>query len=118
MVGVKSKNKITLSHTFTHRASYRQSVSLFLGIAIYAIKLYLEGVGFRAIERLTGVSHNSVIRWVKDLAGEIERLRPEMEERVHAVEIDEMWHFIQKKRTNAGSGWLGLESEKPAVALS
>jgi transposase-like protein len=30
-----------------------------------ALKLYLEGVGFRGIERLLGVSHVAVMNWVK-----------------------------------------------------
>jgi transposase-like protein len=30
------------------------------------LHLYLEGNGFRRIERLTGVSHNTVINWVKE----------------------------------------------------
>jgi transposase-like protein len=29
------------------------------------LKLYLEGLGFRAIERVVGVSHVRVINWVK-----------------------------------------------------
>ncbi|AFY71954.1 DNA-cytosine methyltransferase (plasmid) [Thalassoporum mexicanum PCC 7367] len=31
------------------------------------LHLYAKGMGFRAIERLTGVSHNSIINWVKKL---------------------------------------------------
>ena len=42
-----------------------------------AIKLYLEGVGFRGIARLTGVSHVTVMRWVKALADRIEADTPE-----------------------------------------
>ena len=84
---------------------------------LYAIKLYLEGVGFRGIARLTGVAHTSVMGWVKDLAAEIERLRPEVEDQVQTVELDEMWHFIQKKRTNAGFGLPGTGSENAAVVL-
>jgi transposase-like protein len=76
-----------------------------------AIKLYLEGVGFRGIERLTGIAHSTVISWVNKLGVEIERLRPEMTEQVMTVELDEMWHFIQKKHKNAGSGWRGTENE-------
>ena len=34
----------------------------------YCLHFYLKGNGFLRIERLTGVSHNSVINWVK-LAG-------------------------------------------------
>ncbi|MBA3921931.1 MAG: IS1 family transposase, partial [Nostocaceae cyanobacterium] len=29
------------------------------------IKMYLDGMGFRAIARVTGISHNTVINWVK-----------------------------------------------------
>ena len=71
---------------------------------IEAIKLYLEGVGFRGIERLTGTPHTTVISWVKNLGETIERLKPEMEQVVTTVELDEMWHFIQKKHKNAGCG--------------
>ncbi|XVJ51908.1 MAG: IS1 family transposase [Vampirovibrio sp.] len=47
---------------------------------IEAIKLYLEGVGFRGISRLTSVHPTTMIQWVRHLATEIERLRPEVEE--------------------------------------
>jgi transposase-like protein len=37
-----------------------------------ALRHYLEGVGLRATERLVGVSHNSVMNWVKQaVAGKI-----------------------------------------------
>lgn len=29
------------------------------------LKMYRDGLGFRAIERATGVSHNTVINWVR-----------------------------------------------------
>jgi hypothetical protein len=29
--------------------------------------MYVNGLGFRAIERVTGVNHNTVINWVKQL---------------------------------------------------
>ena len=73
-------------------------------IKIEAIKLYLEGVGFRGISRLTGVAHTTVIKWVKNLANEIEKMKPEVSKQVLTVELDEMWHFIQKKHKNAGCG--------------
>ena len=40
-----------------------------------AIKYYLEGNGFRRIERLLHVSHVSVINWVKKAADEIRKQR-------------------------------------------
>lgn len=69
-----------------------------------AINLYLEGVGFRGIERLTGISHVTVMRWVKALADKIDMSLPAEEKRVAIMELDEMWHFIQKKHKNAGCG--------------
>ncbi len=33
------------------------------------LKMYVNGMGFRGIERVTNVNHNTVIRWVK-VAGE------------------------------------------------
>ncbi len=70
----------------------------------YAIKLYLEGVGFRGIERLTGISNVTVMRWVRALGDKIERERPEEQGEVAIMELDEMWHFIGKKNKNAGCG--------------
>jgi transposase-like protein len=29
------------------------------------LKMYLDGMGFRAIARVTGISHNTVINWIK-----------------------------------------------------
>jgi transposase-like protein len=85
---------------------------------IYAIKLYLEGVGFRAIERLTQTPHTTVIYWVKTLGEQIERMKPEVNAQVMTVELDEMWHFIQKKRTSAGHGLDGIEKENAVVVLT
>ena len=85
---------------------------------IEAIKLYLEGVGFRGIERLTGIPHSTLISWVKNLGNQIEQLRPEVTEHVMTVELDEMWHFIQKKHKNAGSGWLGTGSANVGVGYN
>ncbi len=72
---------------------------------IKCIQLYLEGVGFRGISRLMGVSHVSVQKWVKRLGDDIEKFREETGEiePVSVMELDEMWHFVQK-RTSSGSG--------------
>ena len=96
--------------------NYTQSKSrkIPLPTKIEALKLYLEGVGFRAIERLTGVCHTTVMRWVKRLADEIEKMRPEVSEQVMTVELDEMWHFVQKKAKNAGYGLPGIEKRSVA----
>ena len=68
------------------------------------VRLYLEGVGFRGISRLTGISHVTVMKWIRKLGTDIERLRPQSGEKVSIMELDEMWHFIQKKHKSAGCG--------------
>ncbi len=77
-----------------------------------AISFYLEGLGFRAISRLLGVSHVSLQRWVRDLARQIQSIKSTSEERCHAtvMELDEMWHYVQKKSGNSGCGWLLIET--------
>lgn len=90
------------SCNYTQSSLSRTPISL----RIKCINLYLEGVGFRGIERLTGVSNVTVMRWVKKLGDNIEKFRTATDEKenVSIMELDEMWHFIQKKETNAGSG--------------
>ena len=71
---------------------------------VAALKLYLEGVGFRGIERLTGTPHTTVISWVSKLGEDIERLRPQNGGAVNIMELDELWHFVKKSPTSSGSG--------------
>ena len=55
-----------------------------------AIKYYLEGNGFRRIERLLHVSHVSVINWVKQAADEIRKKRKFNNKKTNILELDEM----------------------------
>ena len=61
-----------------------------------AIKLYLEGNGFRRIERLIHVSHMSVINWVRQLASKIQK-NPKKSEKVDILKLDEMCINFKKK---------------------
>ena len=65
-----------------------------------AIRHYLEGVGFRGIERLLGVSHMSVINWVRQEAKKLEKVEKK-EEKVEVIELDEL--CVNFKKTS-GSG--------------
>ena len=77
-----------------------------------ALHMYLEGLGFRSIGRILGVSNVAVLKWVRK-AGEIlqENIgnRSAFSPKVAVMELDEMWHFIQKKTTESGCGWLLIE---------
>ena len=67
------------------------------------LRIYCNGMGFRAIERCTGVSHNAIINWVKATGA----LLPETEviEMIPEVgEIDELQTFVGSKKTRFGYG--------------
>jgi len=77
-----------------------------------ALHMYLEGMGFRGIGRVLKVSNVAVLNWVRDFGEKVKELRKtEKPEGVEVMELDEMWHFIQKKRTSFGSGLLMIESD-------
>ncbi len=75
-----------------------------------ALQLYLEGLGFRSIGRVLGVSHVSVQRWIKKFGQELENLKSENE--ISIVEMDEMYTYIGNKKNIAGSGLLLIEMGK------
>ncbi len=63
----------------------------------HCLTLYVNGNGFRAIERTTGVNHNTVIRWVRKTASTIPNA-PEVSEIPEIAEIDELQTFVAKKK--------------------
>ena len=70
-----------------------------------ALELYLEGLGFRSIERILKVSHVSVLNWVKTLGKKIEEYR-QVEGNIEIIEMDELHTYIRRKKTTVGSGLL------------
>lgn len=67
----------------------------------HCLKLYVNGMGFRAIERVTGVCHNTVINWVKQ-ANQV--LPDEDYEIPETAQIDELQTFVGSKKLKFGSG--------------
>ncbi len=61
-----------------------------------ALQLYLEGLGFRSIGRVLGVSHVSAQKWIKKFGKELEALKSENE--ISIVELDEMHTYIGNKK--------------------
>ena len=61
--------------------------------------MYMDGLSYRQIGRQLGVSHASVINWVR---AHVEQL-PEtpMPEKVETVEMDELYTFIGDKKTGS-----------------
>jgi transposase-like protein len=67
----------------------------------HCLKLYLNGMGFRAIERVTGVCHNTVINWVKQAS---QALPEEDYEIPESAQVDELQTFIGSKKSKPGFG--------------
>jgi transposase-like protein len=67
------------------------------------LKLYVNGMGFRAIERVKGVHNTTVMAWVK----EVSELLPnayDPETTPQVGELDELETFVSSKKTRFGSG--------------
>ena len=84
---------------------------------VRSLQLYLEGLGFRSIERILGISHVTVMNWVKKYGKQCSLLRLEGKE-ARMVEIDELCSYIGQKKTTYGSGWLLIAMGKTCWVLS
>ena len=73
-------------------------------IKLTAVSLYLHGLSMNDIARLLGVSTPAVLKWIRTHAKE-NCPKPVPGEAI-IVELDEMWHFLEKKTANSGSGRL------------
>lgn len=65
------------------------------------LTMYVNGNGFRAIERITKVNHNTVIRWVKQVSNQL----PDINSNFQTPEVgqlDELETFIGKKKQDLG----------------
>jgi len=65
--------------------------------------MYVNGMGFRAIERIKGVHHTSIMNWVK----QVDELLPNAyapETTPVVGELDELETFVGSKKTKSGSG--------------
>jgi transposase len=82
-----------------------------------ALYLYLEGLGFRSIERFLKVSNVSVMNWIKGFGKEIESLR-KIDGTIEIVEMDELHTYIGLKKTTFGYGLLLIDLENGTSTLS
>ena len=67
------------------------------------LEMYVNGSGFRAIERVKKVHHTTVINWVKEVGNTLADT-PECEEIPEITQVDELETFIGKKNTKFGCG--------------
>jgi transposase-like protein len=67
------------------------------------LRLYVNGMGFRGIERVTGVHHTTVVYWVKQIGQRLPDA-DDPEEVPQVGELDELETFVGSKKTKSGCG--------------
>jgi transposase-like protein len=67
------------------------------------LTMYVNGMGFRAIERVKRVHHTTIINWVKEV-GELLPNAYEPEKIPEVGELDELQTFVGSKKTEGGYG--------------
>jgi transposase-like protein len=67
------------------------------------LKMAVNGIGFRGIERVTGIHHTTVINWIKQVGKMLpDAYDPENIPKVG--ELDELQAFVGSKKTSSGFG--------------
>jgi hypothetical protein len=65
------------------------------------LKMYVNGLGFRAIERVKNVHHTTIINWVKQV-GELLPDYYDPQTIPDVGELDELETFVGSKKTKSG----------------
>jgi transposase len=79
-----------------------------------ALALLMYGsckASYGMIARLLNVSRTTILNWIRIMGKSLPE--PNFETDVKEIQMDEMWHFINKKNEKYGSGepWIVLETE-------
>ena len=77
------------------------------------LKMYVNGMGFRAIERVTGINHNTVINWVKLAATRIPAA-PKYSEIPEITQVDELQTFVGSKKNKIWL-WTAVNKGMPGI---
>ena len=78
------------------------------------LKMYVNGMGFRGIERVSGVHHTTLIHWVKQVAIALPEA-PESAEIPEIAQVDELQTFVGSKKTNSGYGRLSISTQQVSL---
>lgn len=64
-----------------------------------AVRLYVDGLGFRQVARHLGVDHATIMNWVKAHADQLPQAPLPEPTPLPIVEMDELFTFIGEKKT-------------------
>ena len=78
-----------------------------LALKVAAVLLYVSGLSMNRTAKLLGASTPTIQAWLEQFAAAYAQ-KPEPEGRAVVIELDEMWHSLQKSPNRSGSGKLGI----------
>lgn len=89
---------------------------------IKIIKMYLEGMGIRSIERLEGIRNTLIIYWIKQYDKIIKDKLKEQEmgsniKDIEILEMDELVTHVKKNKAKSGYGLLLIDNEIKLLTL-
>ncbi|MEM9510542.1 MAG: IS1 family transposase [Cyanobacteria bacterium P01_E01_bin.35] len=79
------------------------------------LKIYLNGMGLRGIQRVTEIHHTTIMNWIKDAGIELPDA-PEDSEIPEITEIDELQTFVGNKKNKVWL-WTVVNHWKPGIIL-
>jgi transposase-like protein len=69
------------------------------------LRAYHERSSLRGIERTLGIARQTVAKWLTEKADSLPEMPPLNEAQPDDVlELDELWSFVESKKTNVGFG--------------
>jgi transposase-like protein len=86
------------------------------------LRMYLEGIGMRSIERLENISTPLIIKWIRGFASMVRREMqsveiPEDIKNIEILEIDELFTYCQKNFKKSTYGLLLIGTEIKLLQL-
>ena len=75
------------------------------------LEMYLNGMGFRGIERVTGIHHTTIMNWVKESA---QGLPEDEEDHPTVAELDELQTYIGRKADKIWL-WTAINHHAPGI---
>ena len=88
---------------------HKRETDLKKALSVILYSLGKSSFGFLA--KLFGVSRTTPYYWIRDMAATTEE--PVIASNIHEIDFDEMWHFVQSKKSNSGSSkpWIIAQGE-------
>ena len=88
---------------------------------VKVVKMYLEGIGIRSIERLENVSNPLIIKWIRGFSKILEQQLKSAEvptnlKDISIIELDELFTYCKKKQSRVYV-WLAVEGTEVKLLI-